>query len=314
MPDRQALIDRYLDFAGETEPSCPLYAEICRGVAGDEVVLELLAGLAEPKQQPNLLLAAVRQVSGTAGEYADFRQRLLTHREAVLATMAVRATQTNEPARCAALYAVLSCLPQPVALLEVGASAGLCLQPDRYRYTFDTTIAGDPASPLTIDCHVDGAAWQPAQPVVVAWRAGLDLNPLSVLDPDDTAWLETLVWPGQEHRRHRLRTAIDIARTDPPRLVRGDLGQDLAALAGQAPPHATLVVFHTAVLYQVSMAVREAFAGVVRNLPGHWISQESPDVLPWIEAPDQPYMYVVALDERAVAQSPPHGGLLRWLA
>ncbi len=36
-------------------------------------------------------------------------------------------TQTNEPGRCAVLLPLLAALPQPLALLEVGASAGLCL-------------------------------------------------------------------------------------------------------------------------------------------------------------------------------------------
>ena len=29
------------------------------------------------------------------------------------------------------------------------------------------------------------------------WRAGIDLNPLDVADPDDVHWLSCLVWPGR---------------------------------------------------------------------------------------------------------------------
>ena len=36
-----------------------------------------------------------------------------------------RRTQTNEPARCAVLLPALAQLPQPLALIEAGASAGL---------------------------------------------------------------------------------------------------------------------------------------------------------------------------------------------
>jgi hypothetical protein len=48
--------------------------------------------------------------------------------------MLAQSTQTNEPGRCAALLPMLARLPEPLALLEVGASAGLCLLPDFYTY------------------------------------------------------------------------------------------------------------------------------------------------------------------------------------
>ncbi len=50
--------------------------------------------------------------------------------------MAERSTQTNEPARCATVLPVLAQLPQPLALLEVGAAAGLCLLPEYYAYDY----------------------------------------------------------------------------------------------------------------------------------------------------------------------------------
>lgn len=78
--------------------------------------------------------------------------------------------------------------------------------------------------------------------------------------------LETLVWPGQEDRLGRLRAAIDMARSDPPTVVKGDLLTDLAPLMATAPKDATLVVFHTAVLaYVSSRARRDQFARTVRK-------------------------------------------------
>src|SRR5580658_4347102 len=77
-------------------------------------------------------------------------------------------------------------------------------------------------------------------------------NPLDVRNPDDMTWLETLVWPDQPERLARLRAAIQVARTDPPRIVAGDLLTSLPSLAAEAPKDATLVVFHTAVLAYVA--------------------------------------------------------------
>ena len=38
----------------------------------------------------------------------------------------------------------------------------------------------------------------------VAWRAGLDLNPLDVTSADDVRWLQCLLWPGETGRQERL--------------------------------------------------------------------------------------------------------------
>ena len=62
------------------------------------------------------------------------RSRVLQDTETLRAVMLARSTQTNEHGRCAALLPVLAGLPEPLALLEVGASAGLCLLPDFYAY------------------------------------------------------------------------------------------------------------------------------------------------------------------------------------
>jgi hypothetical protein len=98
----------------------------------------------------------------------------------------------------------------------------------------------------------------------------------------EAAWLETLVWPGQDARVERLRAAIGIARRNPPNVVRGDLLTDLAELATKAPKEATLVVFHTAVLgYVRSQSARDRFAEGIKEIGVEWISNEAPDVFPY---------------------------------
>ncbi len=311
----EPIAERYRQFAAtEARGLSPLYEELTAAIAEDPELLRLLAGLPEDKQQPNLFLAAARYAGGLATSYDQFRRSVLERQDEVLATMRVRRTQTNEPARCAALYPLLATLPQPLALLEVGASAGLCLLPDRYRYEYDGRPAGAPDSALLLRSRIEGRFPHPG-PISVAWRAGIDLNPLDVTDPDDVRWLETLIWPGEHDRLERLHAALGIARREPPRIVRGDLNERLAAVAAQAPPEATLVVFHTAVLNYVDEPGRRAFVEQVRGLGGHWIAQEGPGIVPDLAVPalkDQPVAYVLALDERPVGYSAPHGGWLRW--
>ena len=147
---------------------------------------------------------------------------------------------------------------------------------------------------------------------------GIDLNPVDLTNTDDVAWLDTLVWPGQEQRAARLRAAIAVAQADRPIVAQGNLLHDLPRYAAEAPDHATLVVFHTAVLaYLPSPSDRERFASMVRETGAVWISNEAPRVLPHVVAKltiDAPRdRFLLALNGEPVALTGPHGQSLQWL-
>src|SRR5271169_2417177 len=131
----------YVRFAKmEARGRSPSYETLARGVAGDRDVLGFLITLPVEKRQPNLLLAAMRHLFGTSPDWNHFRRTLLANPDPVRSVMLTRSTQTNEPARCATLLPVLARLPQPLALIEVGASVGLCLLPDFYGYDYAGTL------------------------------------------------------------------------------------------------------------------------------------------------------------------------------
>jgi hypothetical protein len=305
----------YADFAArEAHDVSPAYERLSSAVSRDDEVLGLVGTLPPAKWQPNLLFGVVRLLGGPVEDPAAFHDYTVANWPAIEAQLRVRVTQTNEAGRCAVLLPVLAALPQPLALLEVGASAGLCLYPDRYAYRYGDQVVGT-GEPV-LDCAATGIA-PPAGVPEVVWRAGLDLNPLHVTDPTDIAWLDALIWPEHTHRRTRLRAAAAVAAAEPPLLVRGDLVDDLPALAAQAPAGATLVVFHTSVLYHVPAPRRELFAGLVRDLPGHWIANEAPDVLPYDglpAAPDHALHNVLALDGTPLAWTRSHGQAMIWFA
>ncbi|MGC9671591.1 DUF2332 domain-containing protein [Planosporangium sp. 12N6] len=308
--------DRYRAFGQrEARGLSSIYERLATAVAGDT---ELLDELPEQKRQPNLLFGAARYLDAPMDDPRAFRTWTLRHRDELTATMNGRRTQTNEPGRCAVLLPVLARLPQPLALLEVGASAGLCLYPDayRYRYSNDPRTFGPADSPVELQCTVTGSLPLPERMPTVVWRAGLDLNPFDVASDDDLRWLDALIWPEQQQRRDRLRAAARIARSEPPHLLRGDLLTHLPTLASQAPAGATLVIFHTAVLPYVSTDTRTAFVDLVRPLPCHWISNEGLGVTPGLAAPaaaDGPVAFQLALDGQVVALTAPHGQGIRWL-
>lgn len=306
-------VDTYRTFATrEAGGVSPVYERLALAVSGDAELLALIGRLPPAKRQPNLLFGVVRLLGGPVEDPAAFHAYALANWPAIEVEIQRRATQTNEAGRCAVLLPLLAALPQPLALLEVGASAGLCLYPDRYAYRYDRQLLGD-GRPV-LDCTLTGAL-PPSRLPTVVWRAGLDLNPLDVTDVDDLAWLDALIWPEHAHRRARLRAAAQLVAADPPLLVRGDLVDDLPAVAALAPPEATLVVFHTTVLYQVPQRRRTAFVELVRGLPGTWIAVESPRALPYEGLPEPPgagLNTVLALDGKPLAWAQAHGQAAAW--
>jgi hypothetical protein len=318
------LRERYRDFArDQARGVSPLYEALALAVAESEPLLRFVAALPAPKQQPNLVFAAVRYLFGTPRDARHFARLVQQHPEPIRALALTRRTQTNEPARCATLLPVLARLPQPLALLEVGTSAGLCLLPDHYAYDYGTRRIEPAASvgppPPVFACRASPDTPLPRRAPRVVWRAGLDLNPLDVRDADAMRWLETLVWPGAEEagRVERLRAAVEIARRARPRIVRGDLLADLPALAAEAPRDATLVVFHTAVLIYVDVARRARFARLVAELGAAWVSNEFAGLLPGIAAKLRRRApadrLLLSLDGEPVAFTGPHGQSLDWL-
>jgi hypothetical protein len=313
------LAERYRRFAAdEAQGVSPHYERLAEDIAASADVLRFLIDLPPPRRQPNLLLGAATLIAGRPPDIASLSDMIASRADDLRATMLARTTQTNEPARCAVLLPLLAALPQPLALIEVGASAGLCLLPDRYGYDWGHARLAPPSPDAPVfNCAVTGPAPLPAALPRVVWRAGLDLNPLDVASDEATAWLNALIWPEQEERRRNLRSALAVARRDPPRIVRGDLLRDLEALIAQAPAEATLVVFHTAVLAYVSTDARLRFVDTVRQSRAVWISNEVPSVfhdiaIRALAAPRG--RFLLAVDGVPKAWTGPHGQSLDWFA
>lgn len=315
------------------------YVEWSVAIADDPELIRRIDAWPHNKRQPLLMLAAARFLGARIGPYREFRSFLDARWDDVSRIVLSRSTQTNEAGRCAALLPSLARLAaaegRPLALIEVGASAGLALFPDRYGYAFDGGSGGvtrlAPAGAASgsypvLRCAATGPVPLPAALPAVAWRAGIDLNPLDIKDADDVAWLEALIWPEQDFRRERLRQAISIAQADPPLLVAGDLNEQLMALAGQAPADAALVVFHSAVMAYLDAAGRERFRDTVALLAAdrgcHWISNEGhtvivqadgSNVVPEMDTARLRGRFLLLEEGLPVAIAGPHGQSLEWI-
>ena len=275
----------------------PLYAELCYGVAGDPELLEIARQTPSEQPPPNMLLAAVQYLllrgvehplrahyPALSGEprpleptFPLFRDLVLAHREEILGLVSTRRTQTNVIRRCACLLPAFASIAnasrQPLALLDLGASAGLNLNFDRYRYAYRTGGRevlrwGDASSPVALSADLRGHESLPGLPaaIPVGWRRGIDLDPIDVEDENAVLWLRALIWPEHAERHARLQAAIAIAREQPPEVTRGDAVELLPELLEQAPDGTALIVYATHALYQLS---REGVARILDTLREH---------------------------------------------
>lgn len=158
------------------------------------------------------------------------------------------APQTNEIRRCNALLpgflTIAELFGKPLELLEVGASAGLNLQWDKYRYDLGGFEWGDAASPVLLQPDWQGPP-PPDAEITVASRLGCDLNPLDVTSAQDRLRLMSYVWADQPDRLQRLSAALELAVGDPPPVERADALEWLPRELVKPPEGNVRVIYHS---------------------------------------------------------------------
>lgn len=307
--------------ATELAATSDLQVAWSRGVAADPEVLALVEQLPREHRQPSLLFSVARLLGAPPAPYDEWRTWLVAEWPRVAALARERRTQTNEVQRCAPLLAALDRIEGPLALVELGASAGLCLGVDRYAYRFDDgPVLGEPGAAPLLTCTTTGTGAAPARLPDVAWRVGVDLHPLDSRDPDDLAWLEALLPPDRPERRERLHAATARLAGDPPRLVAGDALTELPALAAAAPAGAALVVVSLGTAVYLPPEDRARLPGLVRELGARLVTLESVAALPEVQAglagrtAPEPTPFLLAVDGIPIAYSSAHGDRLSWLS
>lgn len=248
----------------------PLYVELCDVVAGSDELLRVINRIDNPPP-PNVLFAAVHflllrgegpelarfypsivaepdQIEGVAGPFRDF---VLAHEEQIVMLGRTRYTQTNECRRCTALLpAIWETGLSRFHLVDVGASAGLNLALDRYRYRWGDVEWG-PRSPVVLEAETRGRAPSPGD-IAVLSRTGLDLHPVDLDDPDDRLWLEALVWPEHSERRRRLDMALETLDRLELAMIRGTALETLEPFLENLPDGDPAVVMHSFVFNQLN--------------------------------------------------------------
>jgi hypothetical protein len=309
----------------------------------------LLAGADHPLAAYYDTVASVRGLpfrapaTDVAADFVDFCR---LHRAELEWLVATRTTQTNEVGRCTSLLPglchVAAGYPATTALsvLDLGTSAGLNLLFDDYGYTYreeggDRTVTAGPAgATVAFECRARGNLDD--LPVLVTpavgSRVGLDLSPIDPRSEDQARWLLACQWPENPARFGRLRSALANVRASEhaPRLLQGDMVDDVARVAATIGDDGPLVVFHSWVAAYLDVERQRALVAAVRALdrpgrPVHHLYCESPFETPGLPTPPSPvrrdgpdlstalvHLGPGGAEPVRLADTHPHGYWIRW--
>ena len=280
------LLDRVAD---DVEASGPCWDVLAQHVApgrGDAVALRFMAAvhrLALTGRAP-AVAAQYPSAGGSpdARAWAAFRETVEHHVDE-LRVLTALPCQTNEVGRAAPLMfgflAVAAEWELPLRALEVGASAGLNLRFDRFRYGSGAAAWGDPASPVDLT-----GLWGEAPPhleasLVVAERRGCDRRPLDPGDPETRLALSASLWADQTERFARLDGALELAARVPARVEGASLSDWLPRQLANPGPGLATVVYHSVVIEYLAADVRRAFEAELADA-GRRATPEAP--LAWL--------------------------------
>jgi hypothetical protein len=231
-----------------------------------------------------------------------------------------RGVQTNEVGRSAALLGGFLTVAEATGLglrvLELGASAGLNLRWDRFRYEAGDWAFGDAASPARIPCDYGGAR-PPLQPQVwVMERAGCDPAPIDPTTEDGSLTLQSFIWPEQLERLELLRSAIEVARRTPVTVDQAGAPDWLEERLARERGGSATVVFHSIMWgymtdddrARITAVLTAAGARATASEPLAWLRME-----PGAEQTEVTLTTWPGGDQRVIAHAGYHGRPVRWL-
>jgi hypothetical protein len=230
-----------------------------------------------------------------------------------------QAVQTNEVGRSAALLGGFLTVAAETALglrvLEIGASAGLNLRWDRFRYEAADWAFGDAASPLRIPCEYEGGRPPLPQAVWVIERAGCDPDPIDPTTDGGSLTLQSFVWPEQLERLELLRGAIEVARRTPAIVDRASAPDWVEERLARERGGSATIVYHSIMWgymtdddrERTKKALHDAGARATTSEPLAWLRMES-----GARDADVTLTTWPAGDERVIATAGYHGRPVRW--
>jgi hypothetical protein len=195
--------------------------------------------------------------------------------------------QTNETGRSAVLLPGFLTISRatglPLALMEIGSSAGLNLFFDRFRYRFGEADWGDPVYPVTLAPQMRGVGPDLSGELKITRRTGCDISPLDVQNKTDRLRLRAYIWADQTDRLARLDAAINVARRAGVTLEKADAAVFVEQQLAARKPGECLVLFHSVVWQylldktktNIENALRQAGDAATSEAPLAWLRMET---------------------------------------
>lgn len=259
-------------------------------------------GQADPEVAPQRFIEVLADHSGEVGEHLD------------------RPVQTNEVGRCAGLIGGFLLVARetrlPLSVFEVGASAGLNLRFDRFRYSSNGWSWGDPESPVRLDQIFESATPPPDADLVVAGRRACDASPLDPGSEEDRLTLKSYVWPDQTDRFVRLEGALEVAARESIEVERAGAAEWATRVLAERRPGVATVLYHSVVVQYLTAeegtALHEAIVAA-----GSRATDDAPVAWLFLEPGDKEADVRLTVwpggQERLVARAGFHSHRVDWL-
>lgn len=334
-PFTQALIDHMADDLASDGVLSDLVGDWPGNPHADAVSLRLAGALhaaAQTGRDPELT-AAWPSANGPSAAPADparawpIARAFLAREKDWVRAFAQNPPQTNETRRSAALLGAFLTLARDhpgleLTMLELGASAGLNLNWDKFSYRFGDWTWG-PKSSVCIETDWSGPRPAQTRPRVRT-RAGCDQNPLDLKDPDARLRLRAYIWAEQTERLARFDAAAELAIAERVHVDRADAADWIMRALASRPASGLTIVYHS-VFFQypppatqaaIAAAIEAAGAEASPSAPLAWVRFE-PERL--FANPNGPH-FAMALDmvtwpggvHRVLATVDPHGRFVNW--
>ena len=254
----------FLHQAEQAEGRSALYANLCRRLAAEPAVGRIIESPPRWDAPLRLLTALHSLVLRGDAAWDRIEVALAEHETELRRMVAEQAIQTNEVQRC---WVLLPCFLDAVRmtgvstvdLVELGASAGLNLQWDRFAYRYAQSGWSEGSGALTLTGEERGEV--PAELLrvrpSVGSRIGIDLAPVDATTEEGARLLKSFVWADQDWRLELLDRAISLLRKEPPSIELGNVVDVLPSLLARRRAETLTLVWQTAVFGYLSEAERQ---------------------------------------------------------
>lgn len=262
-----------------------LYYQLSLDVTEEPDLLQLAAQVRQGQPIPNLFFGAIHYLllQSEAEELAtyypsikpgtnpripihlikDFCQRRAAEIVPILKQRIVQTNAINRTAYLMPIVASLFSSDTPVNLVDIGTSSGLTLNFDRYQYDYGDHLQWGNSEVKVKSKILVGQL--PAFPKManIKRKIGIDQNPLDLKKEENGNWLKALIWPDSGARFVRMNAAIAVAKSSNVELHKADQSDAFLSIINTVPKTEDLLVYHTHVLYQFTVAERQAFRGML---------------------------------------------------